>query len=173
MSYRKTPWPNNSCTRSRNEAWKSLKSKTFFFINTTVPLIFLFVLSFSSLNTSVILCEDLAPLQTGTPRWVWPISAFEPIISDLDRVKLVLLHVKPRHFMVKNKGVLVTDVMWSRPLIIDLTVEIGLAPHEVPAKVFIGVRLRFLEWNISCFKRVSAKELWSALRKLLEWEMGE
>lgn len=60
------------------------------------------------------LCEDLAPLDTGTPRdGVWPFfSAVEVTLSDRDLVNpVLLLHEKPCHFMVKNKGLLVTDVV--------------------------------------------------------------
>jgi len=60
-SCRETPWPKNSWTRSRTDALKSLKSRTFFFISTTVPLIFFTVflvpLLWSPVMASIMLCN--------------------------------------------------------------------------------------------------------------------
>lgn len=145
MSCRDTLLPNNSCTRSRTDAWRSLKSKTFFFISTTVPLILVALFSVSAVK------EELAPLAAGTPRGgVLPISAIEVIIRGRVRAKPVMLET-PWHFTVENMGLLWTDAKRSRPLIVSLMVKIGLTP--VPASDFNGDRLRSVGWNISCFGR--------------------
>ncbi|CAL1393485.1 unnamed protein product [Linum trigynum] len=57
MSCRETPRPKSSSKRSTIEALKSLNSSTFFFISTTVPLIFLL---WPPLKASMMLCIPLA-----------------------------------------------------------------------------------------------------------------
>lgn len=132
MSCSETFLPRSSWKRSRNEALRSLSSKTFFFINTTVPLIFLSS-SFGWWST-VMFWDGLAVDETTVNGWDFATS---------------VMHKKPAGSSS------IGPVVWSNPgLPLTDVARSGLVVFAAAATTeFKGLRcLRWTRSIFACFK---------------------